>query len=125
MYITPWGFGMIEIHRYAGFFFTGCGRPSVSAWLNALRILGLMIPLSILALFLHSLAALFAARLVADVLAGGVGFILAKRMVNRLPADGMPPPQNAKPLKFKGWFPHRLQALATAQAHIDSASDTQ
>lgn len=125
MYIIPWGFGMIEIHRYAGFFFTGCGRPSVSAWLNALRILGLMIPLSLLALYLHSLEALFAARLAADVLAGGIGFCLAKRMVNRLPADGQPPPPSAAPLKFSRFLPNRLQALATAQAQIDSASDTQ
>ncbi|MBS1371711.1 MAG: MATE family efflux transporter [Lentisphaeria bacterium] len=125
MYIIPWGFGMIEIHRYAGFFFTGCGRPSVSAWLNALRILGLMIPLSLLALHLRSLEALFAARLAADVLAGGIGFCLAKRMVNRLPADGQPPPPSAAPLKFSRFLPNRLQAFATAQARIDGAGDTQ
>ncbi|NLB54748.1 MAG: MATE family efflux transporter [Lentisphaerae bacterium] len=88
--ITPWGFGMIEIHRYAGFFFTGCGRPSVSAWLNGFRILGLMVPLSLLALYFKSLPGLFFARLLADILAGGTGLILSHRLARGLPSDGMP-----------------------------------
>jgi len=91
--IVPWGFALIEIHRYSGFFFTGCGRPAVSAWLNALRILCLLIPLSLLAaLWLHSLEALFVARLAADLIAGSIGFWLVRRMTLALPSDGTPPP---------------------------------
>jgi len=90
--IIPWGFATVEIHRYAGFFFTGCGRPSVSVWLNGLRILVLLIPLSLLALWLHSLEALFFARMTADLIAGGIAFLWARHMTHMLPADGMPPP---------------------------------
>ena len=87
--IVPWGFGLIEIHRYSGFFFTGSGRPRASAWLAALRIVGLLIPLSLLALRLRSLTGLFWARLAADVLSGAVGWFLVRRLTRHFPADGM------------------------------------
>ena len=61
--IIPWGFAFIEIHRYGGFLFTGSGRPSVSAWLNGIRMLGLLVPLSLLSLCFDSVAMLFYARL--------------------------------------------------------------
>ncbi len=125
MRIIPWGFGMIEIHRYSGFFFTGCGRPAVAAWLNALRILGLMIPLSLLALYLHSLPGLFLARLVADVTAGGTGFLLARRLTQNLPEDGAPPPVPGAPRHLAHIVIRRLRSIATAQADIDNRSSTQ
>ena len=84
MHIIPFGFGMIEIHRYSGFFFTGCGRPAVAAWLNGLRIIGFMIPFSLVAMWFHSLEGLFFARLAADVLAGAVGYILSRRLTETL-----------------------------------------
>ncbi|MBE6379425.1 MAG: MATE family efflux transporter [Lentisphaerae bacterium] len=86
--IIPWGFGLIEIHRYSGFFFTGCNYPHGSAWLSALRILGLLIPFSLLALWLKSLNGLFVARLAADLVAGAIGWLLVWRMTNSLPEDG-------------------------------------
>lgn len=82
--IVPWGFAMIEIHRYSTFFFTGTGNPSASAWLNALRIVGLLLPLSMLALYFNKLEIIFIARLVADMAAGIVGWSLASRLTNRL-----------------------------------------
>ena len=88
--IIPFGFGMIEIHRYSTFFFTGCGRPGIAAWLNALRIAGLMIPFTLLALLLHSLNGVFLARLGADLIAGSIGLYCARRMTMRLPQDGLP-----------------------------------
>ena len=86
--IIPWGFGFMEIHRYCGFFFTGCNYPHGSAWLAALRIIALLIPLSLLAMAFGSLNGLFTARLAADLLAGGIGWILVMRMTGKLPADG-------------------------------------
>jgi Na+-driven multidrug efflux pump len=86
--IIPWGFGFMEIHRYCGFFFTGCNYPHGSAWLSALRILVLLIPFSLFALWLGNLNGLFIARLLADVLAGFIGWLLVVRMTSRLPADG-------------------------------------
>ena len=88
MRIVPWGFAFIEIHRYSGFFFTGCDYPRGSAWLSALRILVLLIPFSLLALYFRSLSGLFAARLLADILAGSIGWLLVIRMTGKLPADG-------------------------------------
>ena len=84
MRIVPWGFAAIEIHRYSGFFYTGCGRPAVAAWLNGLRIIGLMIPFSLVAMWFHSLEGLFFARLAADVLAGAVGYFLSRRLTETL-----------------------------------------
>ena len=86
--ITSWGFAGVEIHRFAGFFFTGCGRPSASAWLNAMRILGLLIPLSLAALFMHWLTGLFFARLITDVLSAVIAYSLVRRMTNRLSVTG-------------------------------------
>jgi len=86
--ITSWGFAGVEIHRFAGFFYTGCGRPSASAWLNALRIIGLLIPLSLAALFMHWLTGLFIARLIADVLSAVIAYSLVRRMTNRLSVAG-------------------------------------
>lgn len=87
--IIPLGFGLIEIHRYGGFFYTGCGRPSVSAWLNVLRILILLIPLSLLAAKLNSLTGVFVARLATDIIAGAVAFAAAAYLTGKLPKDGM------------------------------------
>ena len=86
--IIPWGFGMIEVHRYCGFFFTGCNYPHGSAWLSAMRIIGFLIPLSLLAMYLKSLNGLFVARLAADLLAGFIAWFLVIRMTAKLPADG-------------------------------------
>ena len=66
--IIPWGFGLMEIHRYCGFFFTGCNYPHGSAWLAVLRIIVLLIPLSLLA--------------------GFIGWALVVRMTGKLPGDG-------------------------------------
>ena len=118
MRIIPFGFGMIEIHRYSGFFFTGCGLPSIAAWLNALRIVGLMIPLSLLALWFGSLAGLFWARLAADLLAGGIGWFLASKMTRRLPGDGEPPPVRSAGLGWRRMLPRRLLAIAEAKSNL-------
>ena len=88
MRIVPWGLAFIEIHRYSGFFFTGCNYPRGSAWLAALRILVLLIPLSLLALLFGNLNGLFVARLAADVIAGSIAWMLVIRMNGTLPADG-------------------------------------
>ena len=126
MRIIPWGFGMIEIHRYAGFFFTGCGRPAVSAWLNGLRVIGLMIPFSLLALYFNSLTGLFWARLGADVIAGAIGFILARRMTSQLPQDGEPPRLQPSGLaSVKKLLPQRLQSWAADQSEIDNRNSVQ
>lgn len=106
MRIVPFGFGMIEIHRYSGFFFTACGQPVAAAWLNGFRIIGLMIPLSLLALFLDSLQWLFWGRLIADVVAGGTGCAMAWYLTHRLlPEDGKPHFSYQKRPWYLGFLP--------------------
>ena len=83
--ITVWGFAFIEIHRYSSFFFTGVGRAKSGAALNILRVVGLMVPLTLVAaLCFHSLDGVFYARLAADVGAGMTGCVLAARLTKRL-----------------------------------------
>ncbi len=123
LYIVPWGFWGIEIHRFSGFFYTGCDRPNVSVWLNLLRIVGLTIPFSLVALCFHSIAGLFIARAAADGLSGLVGYLCVRRLMAKLPADGAPPPfqrRREAPLRSA-----RLTAHAVAQAEIDNGSSTQ
>ena len=90
--IIPWGFAFLEIHRFSTFVYTGSGKPGAAAWLNALRMLGLLIPLTLLAWHCRWLEGLFAARLAADAVAGVVGWTLSKRLTGRFPADGQPFP---------------------------------
>ncbi|MCQ2380150.1 MAG: MATE family efflux transporter [Victivallaceae bacterium] len=115
--IVCWGFGMIEVHRYSGFFYIGCGRPEMAAWLNALRIVGLLIPLSLLALEYESLEGLFLARLAADVVSGAIGWVLVIRMTNGLPEDGR---VATRAVRREGRvFPHWLRSIAVGQHRID------
>lgn len=102
--ILPWGFAFLEIHRFSGFFFTGCGRPLAAALLNVMRILGFLVPLSLLVLLFYkltgnestSLTLLLSTQMGSDVLAGTIALILARRLTRRFPADGvaedLPPP---------------------------------
>jgi len=82
--IIPWGFGAVEIHRYSGFFFTGCGKPSITAWLNTMRIFGFLVPFSLIALYFNFLTGLFIARLIGDLLSGTIAFYMARRMLKKL-----------------------------------------
>ena len=91
--IIPWGFFAIEIHRYGGFLFTGSGRPSVSAWLNGIRMMGLLVPLSLLSLCFDNVSMLFYARLLADLLSGFLAWYAAKRLMKALPGNGAIPAQ--------------------------------
>ena len=82
--IVSWGLWAVEVHRFAGFVYTGCGKPAKAAWLNAMRIGALLIPFSLAALYYNSLTMLFAARLAADVCAGIIAYYLSRRMTSGL-----------------------------------------
>ncbi|NLF60721.1 MAG: MATE family efflux transporter [Lentisphaerae bacterium] len=86
--IVPVCFCFLEIQRFSGFALIGCGHPNLDASIKALRMLGLMVPLSLLALWADSLTGLFWARAVTDILAGAVAWFIAWKIVSRLPADG-------------------------------------
>lgn len=82
--ISVWGLAGVEIHRFAGFSYTGCGRPTAAAMLNAMRFIVFLIPFSLIAYWCRSLEGLFWARLAADVLSGVIGAMLALRTINHL-----------------------------------------
>ena len=82
--ISVWGLAGVEIHRFSGFSYTGSGRPTAAALLNAMRFLLFLIPFSLIAWYFRSLNGLFFARLAADVLSGVIGAFLALRSVNAL-----------------------------------------
>ena len=82
--ITAWGFGFIEVHRYSSFFFTGVGRAKSGAALNILRVVGLMVPFTLVAMYFKSLDGIFFSRLAADVLAGTTGATLARALTHKL-----------------------------------------
>jgi len=71
--IISFGYGIMEVHRYCGFILTGLHRPVSATALNAIRVVGLLIPLSYLGARLFGLHGVFAGRLAADVLAGSIG----------------------------------------------------
>jgi putative MATE family efflux protein len=69
------GYGMMEVHRYSGFFLTGMNKPSYTAILNFARILGLLIPLSFLGNHLWGITGIFTGRLITDLISGSIGII--------------------------------------------------
>jgi len=71
--IACFGYGLLEVHRYATFCMTGIHKPMISAGLNTVRLLVLLIPLSFLGMKIAGLTGMFWARLATDLLAGGIG----------------------------------------------------
>lgn len=68
-------YGMTEVHRYCGFFFTGLQRPAMATVLNVLRVLVLLIPLSLLGSHIWGVNGVFAGRLVTDLIIGTIGIV--------------------------------------------------
>jgi len=82
--IIPLGYGMVEIHRYSGFFLNGIKKPLHSTGVNAMRILGLLIPFSFVGGMLFGIQGVFWGRAVADIIAGCVGMVWANSILNRV-----------------------------------------
>jgi putative MATE family efflux protein len=80
--IIPLGYGMMEIHRYSGFFLNGIKQPLHSTGVNVMRIVGLLIPLSFLGGELFGIEGVFWGRAVADMIAGCVGMVWANTILN-------------------------------------------
>ena len=91
--VITWGFAFIEIHRYSTFYFTGIGRAKSGAALNIMRVVGFMVPLTVISWLLGSLEGVFFARLAADVLAGSIGCLLARRLTRRMMAKNPVAPE--------------------------------
>jgi putative MATE family efflux protein len=81
--IIPFGYGMMEVHRYCGFMLTGLHHPSSSLILNMIRILVLLIPLSWLGARFFGWHGMFAGRLITDVTVGTFGLMWVSRRLRR------------------------------------------
>ncbi|OQA92483.1 MAG: Multidrug export protein MepA [Elusimicrobia bacterium ADurb.Bin231] len=64
------GYGMMEIHRYCGFFLTGIHKPVSATILNAVRVLVFLIPLSFLGSSYLGIRGIFSGRLISDIMSG-------------------------------------------------------
>jgi putative MATE family efflux protein len=73
--IISFGYGMMEVHRYCGFILTGLHKPVSSTLLNAVRVLGFLIPLSFLGAHLGGVRGVFFGRLVTDLAVGTIGLV--------------------------------------------------
>ncbi|MEA5114350.1 MAG: MATE family efflux transporter [Geobacteraceae bacterium] len=88
IYITCMGYGMLEVHRYAGFMITGAHYPVQASMLNILRVVVLLIPLSIAGSILLELEGIFWGRLATDLLCGLIGIWWSGRMLNLRENEG-------------------------------------
>ena len=85
------GYGMMEVHRYCGFFLTGLHKPVSSTILNIIRVLALLIPLSYLGAHFFGIHGIFLGRLATDFAVGTIGIVWITRQLKAAPA---PNPSN-------------------------------
>ena len=88
--IIPLGYGMMEAHRYCGFFLTGLHRPFAATALNATRIVIFLIPLSFLGAHLLGVRGLFLGRLATDLTIGSLGLAWLSRVTAARPEEPAP-----------------------------------
>lgn len=82
--IIPFGYGLMEIHRYSGFFLIGVQRAVTATVLTSLRLLALLVPLSYAGAWLGGIRGLYFGRLLCDLCAGCLGFCVAQRIAVRM-----------------------------------------
>lgn len=86
LYITCFGYGFMEVHRYCGFCMIGIHKPASSAVLNIIRVVVLFIPLVLLGARTFGLSGVFGGRLITDVAAAAVGIVWTARVLEKEPA---------------------------------------
>lgn len=80
--IICFGYGMMEVHRYCGFFLTGMHKPVSATVLNAIRVLALLIPCSYLGAHYWGVNGVFGGRLVTDIVVGSIGMVWVSRTLS-------------------------------------------
>lgn len=89
--IISFGYGMMEVHRYCGFILTGLHKPIFSTVLNAIRVLGFLIPLSYLGASLCGVRGVFLGRLATDIIVGSIGLVWVYHSCDSLRPSGPEP----------------------------------
>jgi putative MATE family efflux protein len=82
IYITSMGYGIAEVHRYAGFTMIGTHKPFRASALNILRVVVLLIPLTVMGSHFFQLEGIFWGRLTTDLLAGLIGIWWSGKMLS-------------------------------------------
>ncbi|MFA5315642.1 MAG: MATE family efflux transporter, partial [Candidatus Omnitrophota bacterium] len=83
IYITCFGYGFLEVHRYAGFCMTGIHQPVASAFLNAVRVIVLMIPLAYFGAKFFGISGIFWGRLATDICSAIIGIVWTGKILKR------------------------------------------
>jgi len=83
IYITCFGYGFLEVHRYATFYLIGIHRPVLSASLTAIRVIILMIPLAYCGAKLFGISGIFWGRLLTDIFSSVIGIIWTGRILKK------------------------------------------
>ena len=86
--IISFGYGMMEVHRYCGFFLTGMYRPAEATVLNAVRVIVLLIPCSYIGAHYWGIAGLFGGRLLTDIVVGCIGLAWVAHAIRHVGAEG-------------------------------------
>jgi putative MATE family efflux protein len=86
--IICFGYGMMEVHRYCGFFLTGMHKPISATVLNVIRVVALLIPLSCLGARFWGVNGVFAGRLATDIVVGCIGLLWVARALRTHVPDG-------------------------------------
>ncbi len=84
--IIAFGYGLMEAHRYSGMILTGMHRPISSTILNAIRVVGFLIPLSCLGAYCFGVRGVFVGRLTTDVVVGTLGMLWVRHILRQAPA---------------------------------------
>lgn len=90
IYITCFGYGFLEVHRYATFCMTGIHRPVMAGILNAIRVLVLMLPMAFWGAKWFGLSGVFWGRLLTDLLAAGIGIIWSGKILKKMILEARP-----------------------------------
>lgn len=88
--IIPFGYGMMEVHRYCGFIFTGMQKPVLATVLNVIRVLGLLIPLSFAGAWYAGILGIFTGRLITDLTVGLIGLLWVTRVLRTVSGRAAP-----------------------------------
>ena len=83
IYITCFGYGFLEVHRYAGFCMTGIHQPISSVFLNMIRVIVLMIPLTYFGAKLFGISGIFWGRLITDICSAIIGIIWTGKILKK------------------------------------------
>lgn len=88
--MTCFGYGFLEVHRYATFYLTGIQQPVLSACLTAIRVIILMIPLAYFGAKLFGISGIFWGRLLTDISSAIIGIIVTGRILKKVAYSSRP-----------------------------------